>query len=113
MYQNVQSPPNETVIVSVNSHSNILGFLGRYDLGDSVQHVESLGAAGGFSGAEFWQVQTVSARWCLRKWPALYPARDRLKWIHGLLQHAWNEGFTRLPLPLADIQGETFTEHEG
>ncbi len=113
MYQNVRCPPIETVIVTVNKHSDILSFLGRYDLGGPVQHVESLGAAGGFSGAKFWRVETVSERWCLRKWPPAHPSRDRLEWIHLVLQHAWKEGFTRLPLPLADSQGATFTEYEG
>ena len=113
MYQIVRCPPIETVVVTVNKYADILEFLGRYDLGEAVQHVDSLGGAGGFSGAEFWRVQTVSGRWCLRKWPAAHPSRDRLEWIHGLLQHAWKEGFTGLPLPLLDRQGTTFTEQDG
>ncbi len=113
MYQIVRCPPIETVVVTVTKHSDILDFLGRYDLGAPVQHVDSLGSAGGFSGAEFWRVQTPSEQWCLRKWPSAHPSRDRLEWIHGLLQHAWKEGFTRLPLPLLDRQGATFTEQEG
>ena len=87
--------------------------LGHYDLGRSIEHVESLGAAGGFSGAEFWQVQAVGSRWCLRKWPTVHPTRDRLQWIHTLLQHAWKEGFKRLPLPLVSRQGATFVENDG
>ena len=113
MYQNVPYPPIETVIVIVNSHLDILDLLGHYDLGTSIQHVESLGAAGGFSGAEFWQVQTVGSRWCLRKWPTAHPTQDRLQWMHAVLQYAWKEGFKRLPLPLVSRQGTTFVENHG
>ena len=113
MYQNVLCPPIETVVVTVNKLPDISGLLGRYDLGQPVQHVEALGAAGGFSGAEFWRVQTTTDQWCLRKWPRAHPSRDRLEWIHAVLQHAWQEGFTRLPLPLADSQGAVVAEQEG
>ena len=87
--------------------------LGHYALGGPIQHVESLGSAGGFSGAEFWQLETVDAQWCLRKWPTVHPTRDRLQLIHALLQHAWKEGFKLLPLPLINRHGATFTEHDG
>ena len=97
----------------MNGDSKILQLLARYELGREIRQIKALGAAGGFSGAEFWRAESDSACWCIRKWPREHPSEERLRLIHSLLQHAWQAGFRHLPLPLQDQDGATFTEIDG
>lgn len=73
--------------------------------------VESLGTAGGFSGAQFWRLQTPRGALCLRAWPAEHPDRERLEFIHGVLKHVAAQGVVTLPVPLETTAGATFIEH--
>lgn len=66
-----------------------------------------LGNAGGFSGARFWRLETPTAAFCLRKWPAEHPSLARLRWIHGVLLVAARSGLSFLPTPYAAASGET------
>ncbi len=75
--------------------------------------IESLGGAGGFSGARFWRIETAQGRLCLRRWPAEHPTPDRLRFIHAVLQHAVANRFDRLPVPVRTADGNTFTELAG
>ncbi|HUY32124.1 MAG TPA: phosphotransferase [Pirellulales bacterium] len=59
-----------------------------------------LAAAGGFSGACFWRLETRRGPLCLRRWPREHPTRDRLEFIQAVLWHVVQEGFHALPLPL-------------
>ena len=61
--------------------------------------VESLGAAGGFSGARFWRLQTASGTLCLRRWPPENPSPEQLEFIQAVLWHVTREGFSLVPLP--------------
>jgi len=61
--------------------------------------VESLGAAGGFSGARFWRLHTPSGTLCLRRWPRENPSPERLEFIQAVLWHVTREGFSLVPLP--------------
>ena len=97
----------------MDDHSEISELLSHYGLGDQFKQIESLGAAGGFSGAEFWRVESDSDCWCLRRWPPKHPTEDRLRFIHRVLQHAWQQGFKQLPLPLQDQTGASFTQRNG
>ena len=93
--------------------SVISSLLDHYGIRRLGQQVQSLGGAGGFSGAEFWRVDSGAECWCIRKWPREHPTEERLRFIHAVLQHAWQAGFTRLPLPLQERQGSTFVQREG
>lgn len=64
------------------------------------QQVRFLGGAGGFSGAQFWLLDSPLGRLCLRRWPREHPRRERLEFIQAVLWHVHQEGFRRLPLPL-------------
>jgi Ser/Thr protein kinase RdoA (MazF antagonist) len=75
--------------------------------------VESLGSAGGFSGAKFWRLDSPRGRLCLRRWPPEHPEKARLSWIHGIIAHVGAAGFLLLPTPLSDQTGQTFCEHDG
>ena len=93
--------------------SLISGLLDHYRIRRPGQQVHSLGGAGGFSGAEFWRVDSGVDCWCIRKWPREHPTEERLHFIHAVLQHAWQADFRHLPLPLQDRQGSTFVQQEG
>ena len=79
----------------------------------SAEAIESLGTAGGFSGAEFWRIRTHSGVLCLRRWPTEHPDRRRLEWIHRVLLHAQKSGVDFLPVPRPTVDAQTFVEREG
>jgi len=74
--------------------------------------IESLGAHGGFSGADFWRVSMPDCLFCLRRWPKEHPTIDRLNTIHGLLRHVEQAGFDLAPVPLRTQTGKTFFLNE-
>ena len=80
---------------------------------EEVTQVEDLAGAGGFSGAQFWRFQAGSRQLCLRQWPVSHPSEDRLSLIHGVLIHAAQHGFDRLPVPLRTRFDTTFVSHQG
>jgi Ser/Thr protein kinase RdoA (MazF antagonist) len=88
-------------------HSQIAEVLRHYPAVNP-QCIESLGGAGGFSGARFWRVGTGASLLCLRRWPKEHPSRNRLRWIHDVLEHVACRGFAKLPVPLRTRDGETF-----
>jgi Ser/Thr protein kinase RdoA (MazF antagonist) len=72
--------------------------------------IEPLGMAGGLSGAHFWRINAPHGKFILRRWPVEHPSRDRLAWIHRLLEHVHRQGFRIVPVPLKTESGETFIE---
>jgi Ser/Thr protein kinase RdoA (MazF antagonist) len=76
--------------------------------------VDSLGGAGGFSGAKFWRLATQRGVLCLRSWPPqadpAWPAR--LKWIDAVLEHVARHGFSIVPAPIRTRRGSSFVEHD-
>ena len=77
------------------------------------ERIESLGGAGGFSGAQFWRLAAPRGRLCLRRWPAEHPDGQRLDFIHSVLRHVGQQGLQQVPVPLATIQGDSFVRHGG
>ncbi len=67
--------------------------------GVDVLGVTSLGNGGGFSGAQLWRVATPRETLCLRRWPQEYPTAQWLRWLHGLLKYAADQGSAPLPVP--------------
>jgi homoserine kinase type II len=74
-------------------------------------HLEPLGGAGGFSGAEFWRLATTEGRLCLRRWPTEHPSHERLREIHSVVVRASRELVGLLPVPIRDSEGQTYVEH--
>src|SRR5688572_5098303 len=74
--------------------------------------VESLGSAGGFSGAKFWRLDSPRGSLCLRRWPPEHPDKARLGWIHAVIAHVGAAGFLLLPTPLSTQSGRTFCEDD-
>jgi homoserine kinase type II len=75
--------------------------------------VESLGSAGGLSGAKFWRIVAPRGALFLRRWPVEHPTPERLVFIHAVLQHAESRGMKILPVPIATTAGMTFVGHDG
>ena len=74
--------------------------------------VESLGSAGGMSGAQFWRITAPRGVLALRRWPAEFPSADRLAFIHAVLRHAAKRGIDFLPIPATTQTGHSFIFHD-
>jgi Ser/Thr protein kinase RdoA (MazF antagonist) len=75
--------------------------------------VESLGSAGGLSGAQFWRIVAPRGTLALRRWPEEQPSAERLRFIHAVLRHAAARGVDFVPVPLTKKEGETFVAEAG
>ncbi|MGE3239807.1 MAG: phosphotransferase enzyme family protein [Pirellulales bacterium] len=75
--------------------------------------VESLGSAGGLSGAEFWRLVAPRGALGLRRWPIEHPTPERLALIHAVLRHAAGRGIDFVPVPIGTTLGDTFVREEG
>lgn len=97
----------------MQSETVVTAVLDRFGVVYQGHEVAPFLGANGFSGAKFWRVNSKDGSWCVRRWPREHPSTDRLRWIHGVLQHAWKSGFRQLPLPRQDPQGASFVEMSG
>jgi homoserine kinase type II len=70
--------------------------------------IESLGAAGGMSGAQFWRVTAPRGMFALRRWPLEHPSEERLRFIHAVVNHAAANGISYVPVPIKSLDGHTF-----
>jgi len=82
------------------------------DLGE-IRTWRPLGGAGGFSGAEFWRLETEQGPFCLRRWPQEHPNRERLEFIQAVLWQVHQEGCYFVPLPLEAATHAGYVRHEG
>jgi Ser/Thr protein kinase RdoA (MazF antagonist) len=67
---------------------------------------------GGFSPAQVHQVDTGTAKFCLRAWPRSGPPRARLLELHRWLAFLHGRGITEVAVPLPAADGSTLTEHD-
>ncbi len=96
---------------SSTAHLDVLSHhYGKYAVTGEVQ---PMGAMGGFSGAQFWKVPGVHTDYCLRRWAKEYPTSERLQFIHAVLWHLHQEGFTRVPLPMTTRGHAGFVAESG
>ncbi|REJ88978.1 MAG: aminoglycoside phosphotransferase family protein [Planctomycetota bacterium] len=77
------------------------------------ERIESLGSAGGFSGARFWRLTTDSGTLCLRRWPQGHPSPPRLLFIHQTLRHVAERAELPLASPRYTDEGLTFLSMAG
>src|SRR5690606_24026800 len=73
----------------------------------------ALGGGGGFSGAMLWRLETPAGQLCLRCWPPEHPSVERLQFIHAVLWHVRQEGFTLAPVPIETRNRTGFVEQHG
>lgn len=95
------------------SEPDLVAVLVEYPAALELGPAESLGTAGGFSGARFWKVHTPTGLLCLRCWPREHPSRQRLEFIHAVLRHVEGNGFHAVPLPIETVRQKTYVEHGG
>jgi homoserine kinase type II len=72
--------------------------------------LESLGGAGGLSGARLWRYHSASGPMVLRAWPQDGPGREHLDRVHDWLSKTSVLGFT--PVPVSDEAGQSLHEYE-
>lgn len=97
----------------MTSDSAVFNVLSNYTALPRPIQAKRLGGAGGFSGANLWQVAAGDGRYCLRRWPEEHPDRGRLALIHSVLRTAASKGLSFVPAPLQTATGTTFIEHAG
>jgi Ser/Thr protein kinase RdoA (MazF antagonist) len=92
---------------------DVFAVLDHYAIDERSARFESLGSAGGMSGAQFWRVHAPRGPLCLRCWPKEHPSPKRLAFIHSVLRHAESRGIEFLPVPIRSNDDETFVQHGG
>jgi Ser/Thr protein kinase RdoA (MazF antagonist) len=94
------------------NHGTVDSILARYPAWlRPVSAIESLGSAGGLSGARLWRYQSAAGLLVLRAFAAHGPGREHLEQVHEWLYKTADLGF--VPVPLADLEGRTIQEAEG
>ncbi len=93
--------------------SDLSGVLRAYPADCQAEQVEALGGAGGFSGAEFWRVQTLRGALCLRRWPREHPTREGIEFIHLVLEYATRRGLRTVPSPIRTLAGASWVFQDG
>jgi Ser/Thr protein kinase RdoA (MazF antagonist) len=99
--------------VSHDRTRDIAAVLANYPPDCQPNGMESLGAAGGMSGAQFWRLTTPRGGQILRRWPIEFPPPERLRFIHAVLRHAASRGIAFLPIPATTRNGDSFVEFAG
>ncbi len=72
---------------------------------------ESLGNAGGRSGAHLWRYESDAGAVAARAWPPARPGRAALERVHGWLAEA--AGLAFIPVPYPALDGRTLLEADG
>jgi len=91
----------------------IRAILARYRVSPHTAAIESLGMAGGLSGALFWRIRLPNRKLILRRWPAEHPTAERLAFIHAVLRHVSDRGIKLIPVPLLTNDKQSFVETDG
>jgi Ser/Thr protein kinase RdoA (MazF antagonist) len=101
------------VVGEMTSDSAVFNVLSNYTaLPRPVQAIR-LGGGGGFSGSQLWRITAGERQYCLRRWAAGHPDRNRLAFIHSVLREAASHGLPFLPAPLQTAAGATFISQGG
>jgi Ser/Thr protein kinase RdoA (MazF antagonist) len=88
----------------------------RYPVDCHPTRIHRLGSAGGFSGAQFWRLETPRGMLCLRRWPGefpAYPSPKQLSFIHDVLEHVHRHGFTKISVPIRTLNGRSIVSLAG
>ena len=92
--------------------SDLHNLLARYPAHlQPLTELESLGNAGGYSGAQFWRFRASAGQLVLRSWPPGWPGRSHLERIHRWLALTADTGFT--PVPFRDNRQQTLQQSYG
>ena len=69
---------------------------------------QSLGSAGGFSGASLWRITAAGSAFCLKAWPTDSMTLERLGSVHAWMEAARSAGLTFVPAVIHDLNGQTW-----
>lgn len=105
--------PQESRRPSVAMEKEFREVLKAYPADCQPETVESLGSAGGFSGARFWRIHAQRGLLCLRRWPSEHPTVERLEFIQAVLWHVDQQGFDLAPLALPAASRKGYVRHGG
>ena len=92
----------------MNGHPELAALLAYFPAAYRPSQIRALQNAGGYSGAQFWKLDTAAGPCCLRRWPQ-EATRARLKWIHEVVVQAGSAGLQEIPVPLVNLQGQRLT----
>ncbi|MEE3367892.1 MAG: phosphotransferase [Planctomycetota bacterium] len=92
----------------MNGHPEVAALLSYFPTAYQPRRIRALQNAGGYSGAQFWKLDTASGPCCLRRWPQ-EASRTRLNWIHEVVVQAAAAGLQEIPVPLVNAQGKRLT----
>jgi len=92
----------------MNGHPEVAALLACFPAAYQPSQIRALQNAGGYSGAQFWKLDTSAGPCCLRRWPQ-EANRARLKWIHEVVVQAGSAGLPEIPVPLVNVQGQRLT----
>ncbi|HTN75017.1 MAG TPA: phosphotransferase [Pirellulaceae bacterium] len=95
---------------ATNSMDDVAYVLSRFGWSQLPPHVDDLGHAGGFSGANLWRLKDGAETLCLRRWPAELTDDSRLRFIHQVQRHAARQ-MPCVPQLRLTLTGESFVQH--
>jgi Ser/Thr protein kinase RdoA (MazF antagonist) len=89
----------------------IIRVLQNYDIGYAAsapnsQEIESLGSAGGFSGAKIWKITVGANVYCLRRWPPNKPSSSQVDVIYPTLEYVRRHSDLPLAFPIQTARCE-------
>lgn len=101
-----------------DKNDSIAELLGEFAWLGCPRQIERLGSAGGFSGARLWRLKfdlpaSGVSEFCLRCWPEEHPGPEQLRFIHAVLRHVVQQGFSLVSVPVQTSHGASFVEHRG
>lgn len=97
----------------LNADPAIRRVLASYEARWQPVSIEYLQAAGGFSGARLWRLETLGDPLCLRCWPAEYPTQERLEFIQAVLWQVAQEGLRIVPVPIETRSRVGYVRQDG
>jgi Ser/Thr protein kinase RdoA (MazF antagonist) len=86
--------------------------LSHYSVVDSKDQIVPLGNRGGFSGACIWRIEG-PVPLCLRAWPARERSKERLEWIHQLMEQARKDGLSFVPAIFRTRKSSSWLDRAG
>jgi Ser/Thr protein kinase RdoA (MazF antagonist) len=78
-----------------------------------IESPQSLGGAGGASGARLWRFRAAAGEMVLRAFPKDGPALEHLQTIHKWIEELSQDVRISVAVPLLGLDGRTIQQHEG
>jgi homoserine kinase type II len=96
-----------------NFEPEVARVLAAYGWRCGPESIRPLGSAHGFSGSRFWHIERPKGSLCLHQWPKENPSKEHIQFIHAVLRHVRQQGFSAIPLVCSTPDGADYVEHAG